>query len=133
VVLDTNALFLPVRTGFPLESEVARLLPGARLVVASSTVRELAALEARRTPLALGARAYASRFPVVDTEREGDAGVLDAAVRERATVLTADRELQERVRAAGLAVLVPRDRHRLELQRPVRTAPRAHGSARDAD
>ena len=120
-MLDTNALFLPVRTGFPLEAEVARLVPGARLVVPASSLRELERLAARATPQATGALALAARFEVVPALADGDAGVLDAARRERAIVLTADRELQERARSAGLSVLAPRDRHKLELRR-------AHGS-----
>jgi rRNA-processing protein FCF1 len=122
VLMDTNALFLPIRTGFPLEAEVARLVPGARLAIAGATDRELDRLVVRGTPGSAGARALARRFPIVPTDQEGDDGVLDAATRVRAILLTADRDLQARARSAGLAVLVPRDRHRLELQResPVR-------------
>ena len=119
--MDANALFLPVRAGFPLASEVERLLPGARLLVATSTLRELDRLVARATPGAVTARALAGRFSTTTQEGEGDDAVLRAAEREGATVLTADRELQGRLRARGLAVLVPRDRHRLEL-RPGRVA-----------
>jgi rRNA-processing protein FCF1 len=118
-VLDTNALFLPIRAGFPLESEVARLVPGARVVVPASSIRELERLAARGTPGGAGARALAERFGEVPSEGDGDDGVLEAAVREGAILLTADRELQARARAAGLSVLAPRDRHRLELRRAV--------------
>jgi rRNA-processing protein FCF1 len=117
VLLDTNALFLPLRTGFPLEAEIGRLVPGARIVVPASSLRELDRLEGRSTPHAAGARALAERFEIVAVDAEGDDGVLKAARRERAVVVTADLELQGRARAAGLAVLVPRDRHRLELHR----------------
>jgi uncharacterized protein len=116
VLLDTNALFLPVRTGFPLLPEIDRLLPGARVLVPASTVRELDRLVAREIPGAVPARELADRFVVTRTLAEGDDAVVEVAIREAATVVTADRELQARLRARGVGVLVPRDRHRLELR-----------------
>jgi rRNA-processing protein FCF1 len=127
VVVDTNALFLPLRSGFPLDAEIARLVPGARVVVADASRRELVRLAARGIPRAAAARALSERYGRLTSEAEGDDGVLASARRRRAVLLTADRELQQRARALGLSVLVPRDRHRLELLpgRPARgTAPR---------
>jgi rRNA-processing protein FCF1 len=118
VLLDTNALFLPVRVGFPLEEEVLRWVPGARLEVPASVLRELGRLVARRTRGAGAARTLAERYEVVPTRREGDDGVVDAAVRERAWVVTADRALRARLNALGVAVLVPQDRHRLTARPP---------------
>ena len=133
VLLDTNALFLPVRVGFPLESEVDRLVPGTRMAVAASTVRELDRLIGRRTAGAIAARALADRFRRAETALEGDEAIVELAVRRAWLVVTADRELQRRLAERGIAVLVPRDRHRLEL-RPGRSArdqaPRARRAAR---
>jgi uncharacterized protein len=114
VVLDTNALFLPVRVGFPMEREVRRLVPGARIVVPESVRRELDRLAARATPGARAARELADRFSSCPTAAEGDDGILEVATREGALVVTADRELQLRLRQRGIAVLVPRDHHKLE-------------------
>ena len=114
--MDTNALFLPIRAGFPLEAEIARILPGAPVRVTSSTLRELDRLESRGTPGARGARQFADRLPTTPTRLDGDAAILDVARRRRAIVVTADRELARRLRAEGLGVLMPRDRHRLELR-----------------
>jgi uncharacterized protein len=132
VLLDTNALFLPIRTGFPLEAEVARLLPGARLVVASSGIRELDRLTERRTPGASGARAFAEKFSQTPSRAEGDDAVLEVALRENAAVVTADRQLQQRLRRRGVRVLAPRDRHRLELRPafPILAARRRMGGDR---
>ena len=112
--LDTNALFLPVRVGFPLEREVDRLAPGAELVVLSSTVRELDRLVARATPGAPAARALAERYRRIEGAGRGDTAVVRAAGRWSAGVVTADRALRQRLMAAGADVLYPRDRHRLE-------------------
>jgi len=120
VLLDANALLLPVRAHFPLDSEVGRIRPGARLVVPSSVVDELDRLVARGVPGARGASALAKKFPVLPVAGRGDTAVLEAAVRQGAWVVTADRTLAERLRRRGVNVLVPRDRHRLEL-RPGRT------------
>lgn len=114
VLLDTNALFLPVRTGFPLELEIDRLLPGATLRVLTSTLRELDRLVARSTPDATAARALAGRYRTVATSGRGDDAVVAAAGRLGAAVVTADRGLRQRLTAAGNMVLYPRDRHRLE-------------------
>ena len=114
-MLDTNALLLPVRARFPLESEVDRLRPGAKLSVPSSALEELERLAARGVRGAPTALLLARRYPVVPAEGRGDAAVLAAAVRSRAWVVTADRALAARLRQAGLTVLVPRDRSRLEL------------------
>ncbi len=115
MLLDANALLLPVRTRFPLESEVDRIRPGARLLVPSSVVDELDSLVARGVAEARGAVALAQKFPVLAVAGRGDAAILEAAVRHGASVVTADRTLAERLRRRGVDVLVPRDRHRLEL------------------
>ncbi|HXY12116.1 MAG TPA: twitching motility protein PilT [Thermoplasmata archaeon] len=121
VLLDANALLLPVRARFPLRAEVERLLPGARLVVPSSVVEEVDRLVARGVPGARAAAALARSFLVVPAEGRGDQAILDLAVRRRAYVVTADRALAARLSAAGLVVLVPRDRHRLQV-RPGRSS-----------
>jgi uncharacterized protein len=116
VLLDTNALFLPIRSGFPLEAEVDRLFPGAHVVIAASGIRELDGLVEKGAPGAPGARALAEKFSWVAAQGLGDDAVVEVALRERAVVLTADRKLQERLARRGLVVLVPRDRHRLEIR-----------------
>jgi len=117
VLLDANALLLAARTRFPLESEVARLHPGATLAVPASVVDELDRLVARGVPGARTAAALGQRLPQLAAVGRGDTAVLEAAVRYRAWVVTADQELEGRLRRSGVNVLVPRDRHRLELHR----------------
>ena len=118
MLVDTNVAFLPVRVGFPLEEEVDRECPGARIAVPTSVVRELDRLRARGTPQAEAARAFVDRLPTVAAPGIGDDTLLRAAVRAGAWVVTADRALRDRLLEAGVDVLAPRDRHRLERFRP---------------
>jgi len=123
---------LPFREAVPLAEEVGRILPGAELAVPSSVVGELENLLRRRAPHAASALALARRLRTLPTEDRGDAAVEELAVRLRATVVTADRGLAERLRRQGVAVLVPRDRTRLELRWPLPTAPDDRTSRRRA-
>lgn len=130
VVLDTNLLLLVARNGFPFEAEAGRLVPGARIVVPSSTLRELDTLVSRRTAGSVVARELAGRYEVAPTSRSGDDGVVDVATRTRGVVATADGELQRRLTGRGFGVLAPRDRARLELRpaavrQRLRSAPRS--------
>jgi rRNA-processing protein FCF1 len=118
VLLDTNAIFLPFREALPLTTEVDRMLPGAELALPSSVRDELNRLVERGVPHAAAARAFAQRLRVVPSKGRGDRGVLEAAVRLRATVVTADGALADSLRRAGAAVLTPRDRSRLDLRLP---------------
>ncbi|MGA8664665.1 MAG: hypothetical protein WB809_06350 [Thermoplasmata archaeon] len=113
--MDANALFLAVRSRFPLEEEVGRCRPGAILAVPTSVLGELDRLARSLTPGAVAARALAERYERVETTIRGDGGVLDAAERRGAWVVTADRDLQKRLVAHHVTVLRPRDQHRLEV------------------
>ena len=84
----------------------------------AAVVAELERLVARRTPHAAAAAAFARSLRPVGSDGRGDAAVVAAARRLRASVVTADRELAERLRRVGIAVLAPRDRVRLELKLP---------------
>jgi rRNA-processing protein FCF1 len=114
VILDTNALLLPFELGLDLESEIAREMGRCRVVVPEAVLAELRSM-AIEVADARAALRYAERFEVVPTEGRGDEAVLGLAVQERAVVVTVDRGLLERLRAEGLRVLRPRERHRLEL------------------
>jgi rRNA-processing protein FCF1 len=130
-LLDANALFLPVRVGFPLDSEIDRLLPGAVVAVPTSVLEELDRLVEREVPNASAARALARRYPALASPGRGDDAVVRVARRWGTPVVTGDAELRDRLRAAGVAVLAPRDRHRLELHapQPSRTARRGRRPA----
>lgn len=121
VLLDTNALLLPVGRHFPLESEVERLRPGSVIEVPSSVAGELDRLVARGVVGARAARDLATRFPTLAAPGRGDRAVLDAATSLGACVVTADRAFAEELHQRGVDVLAPRDREHLELRRGRRT------------
>jgi rRNA-processing protein FCF1 len=114
VLLDTSALLLPFEQGLDLDGEVERALGACRVAVPEAALGELRAL-ARDSPDAKAALKLAERYEVVPTEGRGDDAILALAVRERAVVVTADRELMARLAEEGVRVLRPRERHRLEL------------------
>jgi len=114
VLLDTNALMMPFQLGLDIEGEVARLLGRCRIAVPACVMRELRGL-ASRDPDARAALQLAVRFSHVPCKGAGDDAILELAMRERAYVVTGDRGLMARLRAANVRVLRPRERHRLEL------------------
>ena len=118
VLVDTNGWFLPMRYGTDLAAAIHEAVGPAEIRVPAEVLAELDRLveaEARNAPVA---RALARAFPVQRGDGRGDTGILASAIRSRAVVLTGDRRLQARVRAAGLSVLVPRHGGRLILRGP---------------
>ncbi len=105
-----------MRRGFPLLAELQRLVPGARVEVPEAARAELDRLVDRGAPRATAARAFAELLPTAPAPGRGDAAILAAALRRRAWVVTSDRVLVRRLREAGVTVLTPRDRHRLEVK-----------------
>ena len=114
---------LPFREGLPLADEVDRLLPGAELAVPEAVLAELDRLAARGAPHAAAARALAGRLRPVASEGRGDDAVVRAAFALRASVVTGDRRLAGVLRGVGVAVLMPRDRVRLDLKLPRAAGP----------
>ncbi|MCI4367491.1 MAG: DNA-binding protein [Thermoplasmata archaeon] len=113
VLVDTNGWFLPARSGTDLFGEIERLLPGAEIRVPTPVLRELEGLASRRVEGASVALGLARRAVGLRCGGSGDDAVLSAATRSGDWVLTGDRRLSERLRAAGVSVIVPRDRTRL--------------------
>jgi rRNA-processing protein FCF1 len=107
---------LPFRERFPLEAELARIVPDGKLVVPSSVVDELLRLQTDGVRDVAGAIEYARRFPSIVAEGRGDESILKLAVRLGAGVVTGDRAFQARLSLAGVPVLGPRGRSRLELR-----------------
>lgn len=116
VLVDANGWLLPFRSGLRLREEVDRLLPGVTLIATDSVLRELRSLRRRGVEWSAAALALAEAAGRLRSRGAGDDAILEVAVRRRLAVLTADRGLAGRLRRAGIHVLVPRDRTRLELR-----------------
>lgn len=87
---------------------------------------ELDRLVARRVPNAPAARKLAERWAMLPSKGVGDAAVLATARTLHAVVASSDEKLLAQARLAGLSVLRPRDRARLELRPPsTKSRPRA--------
>ncbi len=113
VLLDANALFLPLTSAIDLAQEAARSIPGAEVKVPTSVLRELQRLVRRRVAHARAALDLAGKFPELPTDLDGDAAIETLARDLGAWVVTGDRELRHRLTAQGIGVLFPRAGHTL--------------------
>ena len=126
VVLDTNALMMPVELDVRVFDELDRLLGAYEAVTPRAVVDELASLAEGRgtegTAASVGLD-LADRCRVADTEEP----YADDAVVELATtlagaadlaVVTNDRPLRDRLLARGVRVIGLRGQHTLEITRP---------------
>ena len=113
VLLDANALLSAVRLRIDLQREVQRVAPGWTPVVPTCVLRELENLGARQH--AAGARALATRFPLIEARGQGDRAIIRAARGgEQRAVATNDRKLRAELARLGVPVLFIRGRRRLE-------------------
>ena len=110
VVLDTNALMLPFQVRLNLDSEIQRILGDAEIYVPSCVLGELKRL-ARRRWEAKAALRLAEKYRVVDVERLGDSGVMEAAEKLGAYVLTNDEAFISLLRERGIPVIYLRQNH----------------------
>jgi len=129
VVLDTNALMMPVECGVRVFEELDRLLDDPDLVTPEAVVAELEKLAAgageEATAASVG-RDLAERCRVVETtEQYADdavvelaAGGADADARFDGYVVTNDRPLRERLLARGVRVIGLRGANTLAVTEP---------------
>ncbi|MBX0322652.1 DUF188 domain-containing protein [Halomicroarcula sp. F13] len=128
IVLDTNALMMPVECNVRVFEELDRVLSGVvdagRDYVVPEAVRdELEKLAdgagAEATAAAVG-RDLLERCSVVDTEADyADDAVLELATRPDAThAVTNDKPLKRRLLDAGVPVISLRGRNKLGITQP---------------
>jgi rRNA-processing protein FCF1 len=102
VVLDANALLMPFQFRLNLDKEIARLLGDMPILVPSSVLEELSGLDDAGAKAAL---ALAAKYEAAPTDRRGDDGVVDVAMRRSAAVVTNDRELISKLKRLRIPVL----------------------------
>ncbi|MFW6018869.1 MAG: PIN domain-containing protein [Halapricum sp.] len=123
VVLDTNALMMPVECDLRVFDELKRLLGSVDPIVPEQVLAELESLSGGASEEATAASVgldLADRCRVVEAGPEyADDAVL--AVAERDSVeyaVTNDRPLRERLLEAGVPVISLRGEHKLAITHP---------------
>ncbi len=104
VVLDTNALMLPFQIRLNLDSEIRRVLGEAEIYVPSCVLGELKRLSKRRWE-AKAALELAKKYRRVEVSALGDDGVMEAAKKMDAYVVTNDEAFIRRLKAQGIPVI----------------------------
>jgi len=102
IVLDANALLMPFQFKVNIDRELKRLFGEVPVFVPSSVLGELANSTDKNVKAAL---ALARKYQIVETELSGDDSVFEIARQRSAAVVTNDRELIRRLRAAGIPVI----------------------------
>lgn len=115
VVLDTNALLMPFEIGINIDLEVRNILGDVRFVVPGPLVGELKHL-AETNRHAKAALSLARMKEIVPSDSHGDDAVLEVALREKAYVVTNDKELRRRARKVGVPLLYLRSGTHLILE-----------------
>lgn len=111
VVLDANALLLPFQFKINIDLEIKRLLGETEVLVPSSVIDELAGI---RDGDARAALSLAAKYRRIEVEKTRDEGVLEAALKHDAAVITNDRRLIEILRTHSVPVIRMKKRKYLD-------------------
>ncbi|MFC6863452.1 DUF188 domain-containing protein [Halomicroarcula sp. GCM10025817] len=123
IVLDTNALMMPVECDVRIFEELDRLAADGEYVVPDAVAAELETLAAgagmEATAASVG-RDLLDRVSVVETEADyADDAVVELATRDAAThAVTNDKPLRRRLLDAGVPVISLRGRNKLSITQP---------------
>jgi uncharacterized protein len=123
VLLDANALMMPLQFQIDLFDELRTLLGSFEPVVLSGILQELTGLSrakgrdgaAARFGLTLG-----EKCTVIDIEMESvsvDAQIIEYAAKNSCLVVTNDRRIREALFARGIGVISLRNQKKLEILR----------------
>ncbi len=110
VVLDANALMMPFEYRLNLDLEIKRILGNVNILVPSCILGELERLSRKRWE-AKAALQLAKKYEMIEVEKLGDNGVLEAAKKLNAYVVTNDRALARILKKEGIKVLSMKQNH----------------------
>ncbi|MEZ5335476.1 MAG: DNA-binding protein [Methanolobus sp.] len=118
VIIDTNALMIPVQFNVDIFEELKRLGYDNHLVP-TAVINELNALiknlKGKDKTAAKVARAMAERCEIINAEGHADDVILDLATQLAASVLTNDIGLRRRLEERDITVICLRQKNRLEI------------------
>ncbi|BAB60007.1 hypothetical protein [Thermoplasma volcanium GSS1] len=103
ILLDTNAIIYAIEKKIRLEDAVIEIPGVSRPAVPYCVIRELYGL-AKKNVTARIAYQYAKKLEIIETDKYGDDGVIEAAMKTGAMVLTNDERLSRRLRETGIKV-----------------------------
>jgi uncharacterized protein len=108
IVADTNALIAPFKLKFNIDSELTRLFGTYQILVPAPIVGELEKLAVTNMHAKAALKLAHSR-EIQPTRSWGDDSVLELAIKEKAYVMTNDKELIQRARYKKLKVIRVKD------------------------
>ena len=100
VLLDTNAMMLPFNKRFDVYTELKFSIGGAELMTLSSCYNELVKL------LPSAAELAKRELRIVKSKGFADDAILEYARKNKVIVCTQDKELRDKLRKAGVRVLM---------------------------
>lgn len=112
VIADTNALILPFKRKFNLDTELDGLLGKYKLIVPDPIIGELKML-AKHDMTAKGALKLAMTLEHMPTRSVGDDSVLELARELEGIIMSNDKALIETARVCGIRVIRLRETARL--------------------
>ncbi|MEM3613593.1 MAG: hypothetical protein QXH40_05365 [Candidatus Bathyarchaeia archaeon] len=125
VILDSNALFVPLKFKIDIFEELGNLLKrNIEFVLLSPVMRELETLAAKGSPKTRKEAAYALRLAdkckIVDLDEtcagSPDDAIVKVAGEWKSPVFTNDRALRKRLRDINVPVIYVRQKSRLEIE-----------------
>jgi len=123
VVVDTNALMMPVECDVRLFDELDRLLDGPELITPQAVIDELEKLSdgaGKEATAASVGQDLATRCETIGTDADyADDAVLELAqAKEASHVVTNDGPLKKRLLDAGVSVISLRGQNKLAVTQP---------------
>lgn len=125
VILDSNALFVPLQFGIDIFEELEKLLKMKfELILLQQTVQELEKLAQTRSPQMKKNASFAlkmvNKCKVIQFDQQysglsPDAAVYQLAREWKSAVFTNDRELRKKLRNINVPVIYVRQKSRLEI------------------
>ncbi len=101
VIADTNILIYSVRKKANLTVEISRIPDLGKLLLPGSVIAELGGLSRANVDARVALKVFSSTDTVTST-RDGDEGVLEAAMANGCSILSNDGELIARAKSLGI-------------------------------